>query len=208
MVGGIAAGLAWKVVGWFFGLFVAKSVSYNAIYSSFAIILLSMIWLYVSWLIVLMGGVISFLHQHPRYLLFRNKTPELSHRQQEYLGFLIMFLVGKAYYDGTRPWTLEDLSEACDLPWATIRRILLALEGNGLVVATQSEPNGFLPARAPEMISLQEVYRALRSVANEPTITNPKFAEGVPELVMKLEATASGVLNEEALSDLIHRNPA
>lgn len=207
LIGGIAAGLAWKTVGWLFGIFVAKSVSYNAIYSSFAIILLSMIWLYLSWLIVLLGGVISFLHQHPRYLLYKNQKPELSHRQQEYLGFLIMYLVGKAHYEGKAPWTLHALADASDLPWETIRQMLQILEQAGLVIAVQSDANGYFPARPPEKISLEEIYIAVRSHAKHLTLTNPKVAESVLEWAMQLEAAALGALREGTLSDLIHRNP-
>jgi membrane protein len=207
LIGGVAAGLAWKMVGWLFGIFVVKSVSYNAIYSSFAIILLSMIWLYVSWLIVLLGGVISFLHQHPRYLLYKNQKPELSHRQQEYLGLLIMYLIGKAHYEGKVPWTLYALADASELPWEAVRKMLQILEREKLVIPVQSEPNGFLPARAPETISLKEIYIALRSFDKELTVTNPKMAENVMKTVIQLEEAALGALSERTLSDFIHRNP-
>ena len=59
-VAGIAGGVLWQSAGWAFALFVASSTRYAAIYSSFAILVLFLIWLYVSWLILLFGADISF----------------------------------------------------------------------------------------------------------------------------------------------------
>ena len=48
-----------------FAVFVATSTRYSAIYSSFAILILFMIWLYVSWLTLLVGASVAFYRQHP-----------------------------------------------------------------------------------------------------------------------------------------------
>jgi membrane protein len=204
LVGGIAAGLTWKLGGWLFGIFVAKSTSYNAIYSSFAIILLSMIWLYVSWLIVLLGGVVSFLYQYPRYLLHKNKRPDLNYRQQEHFGFLVLYLIGKAYYEGKPPWTLHALADAIDQPWEAVRQVLQRLGQAGFVIAVQSEPNAYLPARAIETIGLKEVYASLRDLnGQEPTALPPENGDAVLALTNRIEEAAMAVLEGQTLSDLI-----
>ena len=205
LVGGLTAGLSWKMVGWLFGIFVAKSASYNAIYSSFAIILLSVIWLYVSWLIVLLGGVISFLHQHPRYLRHKNKKPDLTNRQLETLGFLIMYLIGRAYYEGKAPWTLYALADAVDLPWEAVQHMLQGLEKSGFVIAIQSEPNAYLPARAPETISLKAIYACLRAFEGQEymTVINSKIGKNVLDLADHIENAALAVLDGQTLNDLI-----
>ena len=64
----MVAGVAWQSAGWGFARFVANSSQYEAIYSGFAIIILFMIWLYVSWIVVLTGASIGFYIQHPEYL--------------------------------------------------------------------------------------------------------------------------------------------
>src|SRR5690606_36027837 len=62
--GGIFAGVGWKLGGTAFAAFVAGSGSYAAIYSSFAILVLFLIWIYVSWSIVLGGAEIAYLVDH------------------------------------------------------------------------------------------------------------------------------------------------
>jgi membrane protein len=65
LIGGIVAGVGWKLAGTAFAAFVAGSGRYAAIYSSFAIVILFLVWLYVSWLIVLVGGEVAYFCQYP-----------------------------------------------------------------------------------------------------------------------------------------------
>ena len=58
----------WQGVGWIFSRFIATSTQYTAIYSGLAIVILLMIWVYIAWLIVLVGASVAFYHQNPEYL--------------------------------------------------------------------------------------------------------------------------------------------
>ena len=79
-VGGLTAGICWQVAGMAFAAFVASSGRYSAIYSSFAVLILFLIWLYVGWLIVLAGAQVAYYHQYPSaYLLhLSRKTPNTA----------------------------------------------------------------------------------------------------------------------------------
>src|SRR6266850_8574870 len=67
VVGGLVAAVLWQTVGWGFTVFVASSTRYYAIYSSFAILLLFLLWLHVGWVIVLLGAQVAYAHQHIRF---------------------------------------------------------------------------------------------------------------------------------------------
>ncbi|MGR9086908.1 MAG: YhjD/YihY/BrkB family envelope integrity protein [Gammaproteobacteria bacterium] len=205
LIGGILGGVGWKAAGWVFATFVTQSASYNAIYSGFAIVILFMFWLYVSWLTLLLGGAISFYHQHPIYLHYFGKCPELSHREQEFLGFFLMYLIGRAHYDGKAPWTVIALSDAVSLPWETVRTTLKVLEQNEILVSLKSEPESFLPAKAPETLELTEIYRALRKldVLEERRNWESRQFSRVAELMTQMEQSAGAVLNGLTLRDLL-----
>ena len=68
LVGGVIAGVLWKITGWGFATFIASSAKYAAIYSSFAILILLLIWMYLSWLILLVGSQIAYFVQNPKYM--------------------------------------------------------------------------------------------------------------------------------------------
>jgi membrane protein len=65
LVGGVTAGLLWHVASAGFAAFVVNSLYYTVVYSSFAILMVFLIWLYVGWLIVLVGGEVAYVYQHP-----------------------------------------------------------------------------------------------------------------------------------------------
>lgn len=65
LIGGFIAGILWETAGWLFASFVVNSGNYTVVYSSFAVLVLFMIWLYLSWLILLIGAAISYYHQYP-----------------------------------------------------------------------------------------------------------------------------------------------
>ena len=67
LVGGLVAAVLWQTVGWGFAVFVASSTRYYAIYSSFAILLLFLLWLHVGWVIVLLGAQVAYAHQYIRF---------------------------------------------------------------------------------------------------------------------------------------------
>ncbi|HET6513726.1 MAG TPA: YihY/virulence factor BrkB family protein, partial [Thermodesulfovibrionales bacterium] len=90
LVGGIFAGIVWKIMGLVFASFIVTSTQYSAIYSGFALGILFLIWLYWSWFILLVGARVSFYHQYPRLLDFRKESLRLSTRQREKLAMLIM----------------------------------------------------------------------------------------------------------------------
>jgi membrane protein len=205
LIGGVLGGLGWKVAGWVFATFVTESENYNAIYSGFAIVILFMFWLYVSWLTLLIGGVISFYHQHSGYLQFGGQAPELNHKQQEYTGFYLMYLIGKAYYEGKTAWSVNALAETLALPAEVVLEMLTRLEKNGLLVALHSEPESFLPARALETLRLQEIYQAMREPEGdrESSMGNIQFPGKIRELLARMEQSASAILADLTLRDWV-----
>ena len=74
--GGLFAGVLWQSASMAFATFVASAGNYNAIYSGFAILIFLLIWLYVGWLILMLGCRLSFYIAHPEYcLLYTSPSP-------------------------------------------------------------------------------------------------------------------------------------
>ena len=68
LVGGFAGGILWASAGAFFATFILYASRTQLIYSGFAVAITTLIWLYLSWLILLIGAQIAFYYQHYRYL--------------------------------------------------------------------------------------------------------------------------------------------
>lgn len=107
--GAVVAGVLWQALGIVFTSFVGGSSSYTAIYSGLAILLVFMIWLYLSWIILLIGSGISFYHQHPEYLKWEKLDLHLSTRMRDQLALQAMVNIARAHDDrqfagGLQPW--------------------------------------------------------------------------------------------------------
>jgi membrane protein len=163
LVGGIFAGVLWQTAGWGFASFIVKSTKYAAIYSGFAILIMFMIWLYISWLILLVGAQVSFYHQYPQFLFLKKEELLLSSRLKERLALLIMFLIGSSHYRKSPPCTLNTLVDRLGLPVEPVQDVLTVLQTRGLVTESSDEPPSYLPARDIETITLREILGFIRS---------------------------------------------
>ena len=164
--GGTIAGLAWKLTGNLFSSFVANSASYSAIYSSFAAVILFMLWLYVSWLILLLGGAIAFHIQYPRYLHYSSRNPRLSILSLEQLGLTLMYLIGFRHYRGEEALTLHRLADAVNLPWEPVGTLLDTLCHHHLLVVTNGDDSAYQLARDTDAIRVRDILSAVRTTGD------------------------------------------
>ena len=58
MIGGVIAGAVFEVTKRVFGLYVAHFANYKLVYGAFAAVPVFLLWLYVSWLVVIFGAVL------------------------------------------------------------------------------------------------------------------------------------------------------
>src|ERR1022692_461051 len=78
LIGGVTAGIIWAVVGYAFSAFIVYSSHMVAVYTGFAIVLSALIWIYVSWLILLIGAQLACYVQFPAYLRHGRELIERS----------------------------------------------------------------------------------------------------------------------------------
>ena len=163
LIGGVVAGFLWQSAGWGFALFAGASTQYAAIYSSFAILILFMIWLYVSWLILLLGASIAFYWQRPEYLVAEAGEPRLSNRMRERLALMVMRLVAQHHLQGRPAWTLSGLVQTLGMPMHAVEAILAALKQAGMLAETADDPPAYLPARDLGMVGVADLLAEVRA---------------------------------------------
>jgi membrane protein len=166
------AGILWNVVGWAFAGFVSTANNYTAIYSGFATPILFMIWLYVGWLILLVGATIAFYRQHPEYLSSRQLTGHLSAEDRERLALQAVCLIGERFYGQQSPPSAERIASALLVPANAVEQILEPLQLQGLLASTDHDPPGYLPGCPWEDSSvnlvLEETFWATRGRGGPP----------------------------------------
>jgi len=192
LIGGIAGGVAWQTAGWGFAVFVASSNQYAAIYSSLAILILFMIWLYLSWLILLFGASVAFYVQHPEYLYVSGGEPRLSNRMRERLALSAMSLVAGRFLAGERMPSLLDFTRLLGMPIHVLQTVLEALERRQLLLQSTDDPPLYLLARDPSRISVMQVLDTVR-VAGEERFFSPEHLPSPPPVDEILERMRQGL---------------
>ncbi|MGD2019883.1 MAG: YihY/virulence factor BrkB family protein [Thiohalocapsa sp.] len=203
LVGAAVAGVLWLMAGDLFGQFMAGSTRYAAIYSGLAILILFMIWLYIAWIIVLVGANIAFYAQYPEYLMSRDRDLRLSNRLRERLALLLMQAVVRRHYSGADAVDDETLAHDLGMPLTNVRNQVELLTDAGYLVATASDPPRYVPAQAPERVKVRALLRHVRRFGEDQSAT-PSLPTGAPvaQLETCLQQAMDDALGEMSLKDL------
>ena len=210
LVGGVVAGVLWETGGWGFAAFITSSTKYTAIYSGFAIVIMFMIWLYVSWLILLLGAQVAYYFQNPTLLYSRHGEWRLSNEGREKVAILAVLLIGYNYYHQLTWWSLESLAKRMNIPSLSLRPILTVLEKNGLISESGEEPSTYFPARDIETIKLVTVIEAIRhdeeslwsASRQDPEVTQ------IGEIMKRVDNAIDSALEQQTIKDLVMTSPA
>ena len=203
LLGGLFAGILWETVGWGFASFIVSSTKYAAVYSGFATVILFLFWLYLSWLVLLLGASISFYHQNPAYQVPGGTHKLLGSHAREALALEILCLVGKAYQDGSKHWTLDNLVEQLSLPMEIVNEVLDKLLSQEYLVHAGDDSPYFVPGRDLQTIAIKEVLDVVRGDISTNS-TNEPFADGnVIKLLDELDSMTDKHLENKTIKDLI-----
>ncbi len=207
LIGGVVGGVAWQTAGWAFAVFVASSNTYSAVYSGLAILILFMIWLYLSWLILLFGASVAFYIQRPEYLYAKGGEPRLSNRMRERLGLSVMSLIAGRFLAGQRMPSLPDFSRLLGAPIHTLQIVLDALENRELVVQSGDDPPAYLPARDLALISVNQVLEIVRAAGEDRFLSPgrlpaPPAVDSVLEQIRQAITTSVGDMTLNELASL------
>ncbi|MDH3386836.1 MAG: YihY family inner membrane protein [Gammaproteobacteria bacterium] len=204
--GAVIAGLLWQTSGIAFTSFVGGSTRYTAIYSGFAVLLVFMIWLYLSWVILLIGASISFYHQHPECLKWNNVDIHLSSRMRNQLAMQSMVCIARAHdrQIDLIP-SLENLAGYQQVPADVLRRILDVLQRDGLLRQSTENPPRYLPAASLQRVRLVDILRSAHQAEDDSYGASFCNDDQVSMLLKGLEQAVASQLGSQTLGDFIKK---
>jgi membrane protein len=200
LIGGVTAGVIWALVGKFFTTFIVYSSQMMAVYTGFAIVLTTLIWVYLSWLILLIGAQLAFYVQFPEYLRHGQEPVELTGSAREQAGLAVMYLIGRDYGSGKNYWTGNSLAAELDIPGTALAPVLACLERGGLIVATDKEQ--FLPARDLAGIQLINVIDSIRTRQTGRLMVDMHCVAPASLVMGEVEAAIRECLGDRSVKDL------
>jgi len=164
VLGGIAAGTLYQILQWGYITFQVNVSKYNAIYGGFAALPLFLVWLELSWLIVLLGAEISFAYQNVDTYEFEPDCLNVSYSFKKLLTLSIVHLLVKNFERGDKPLASDAVAHALEIPARLTRQILYELVSCGLLCEVAGEGDRdvcFQPGLSITSLSIQYVLERL-----------------------------------------------
>ena len=212
LIGATLAGLVWTALRYGYASFAAQTFRYGVLYGSLGAIPLFLLWLYLSWLVVLAGARLAYALQNAR---FQSLWPVLvGHPRGKELAAV------RVVQQLTRTWLGEGgsqdraaIARDIELPEDVVQPILEALRDADLV--HEGRHSGWSPARDPAELTLGQVAAALWGQGlgipdgPDPTLPAPDLAQ-IDGVLLAADAEASKRLQSWTwvdLADLQRRPP-
>jgi len=201
LVGGLAGGFLWASAGAFFATFILYASRTQLIYSGFAVAITTLIWLYLSWLILLIGAQLAFYFQQPAFLRIGRREPRLSNSMRERLALNVMYLVGKAFRDPDASTSIREISQQLSMPSIALAPVTNALESAALLITTENEE--LLPGREMARIPLNDILAVVRTQGETGSFRDPAWTAEIDALGAEMDSALARVSAEKTLSDLL-----
>ena len=187
LVGAIVAAILWRIAGEIFAQFVVDSSNYAAIYSGFATLILFLIWLFISWLIFLLGGQLAYFYQFPEMTLESNEStgPE-DYRTR--LVLMVMYMIGSRHLKSEERWNIPMLVKQFNHVAEDVRETVNYLVSCNLLVIVDDDRSSILLAKDMENIS---IYHLLKISKKLPIVASKNIhlsCEPVDQLLSRVDS--------------------
>jgi membrane protein len=204
-VGGVTAAILWQLAGVAFAALVAGSASYAAIYSSFAVLVVSLIWLQAAWLVVLIGGQVAYADQHPSSYAAARRPHGLLFRER--IGLAALIEITRRYLSDQPPYRVDEVARAIEAPQATLEELVDVFVAHGTLVRAK-EPESVVLAHPPEQILVVELLAVIRDPASVDAWTPEPRVNGVSEVLHRRDEALQNALGGVTLGSLTAETPS
>jgi membrane protein len=167
--GAAVAALVWMAAKSIFGYCITELELYRTVYGVMALIPMTVVWVYITWLTVLFGLQLTYTTQHLKSL----DAAEIAAARKTEEHFIandltiinIVREIAAAFQDNQAPIPPEEICSKLGIPAEFGQKILDHLVNSKLIVRTSEPEVGFLPATDPANIKLSDIIEAIASTA-------------------------------------------
>ncbi len=194
--GAAVAALVWVVARILFGYSVTQWKLYSTLYGALALIPITVLWIYITWLIVLFGLQLTFTTQHLKTLdaaeIAAAKKTEEYFIANDLTAINIVRQVAAGFEANSAPVSSEIICSKLDIPGEFGSRVLDHLVATGILIKSAEPRVGYIPAQDPANIKLSEIADAVA-----------KAGFGQPEELDQISRSQRSVLAQYNLKQIL-----
>ena len=158
LLGGVIGGTIYVIVQWGYFLFQLGVNQYGTIYGSFVALPLFLVWVQLSWFVLLFGAEVARADQTLEWHEFEGTVQELSVHYKHLLSLWIVHGSVMRYLKGKPPLSLEILLRSHRVPFALGESLLKELTASGILIEAAS---GYIPRAPAEELTIADVLEAI-----------------------------------------------
>ena len=159
--GGIIGGTLWQLSQWAYIHYQFGFRSYTEIYGALSQLPIFLIWIFLSWVILLLGAEIAFAHQNVASYRLRKRWSTQPTANQSYWGLQLLLLVWERFEAGGPPPTVAELAERLESPLEETHALVSLLEKLGALKASGDNGRDVLPARDMKHLKVFDLVEGL-----------------------------------------------
>jgi membrane protein len=203
ILGGLATALAIEATKYAFVRFAVRIMlrSYSSVYGPLGLVPLVLVWIYTSWLLVLLGAEIAHSLQNLRLLEAEDRRRRDDEPINGLLAAQLLAAVAATHEVGGAGHPKEKLVTEFGLTPDNVERVVARLKTRGLIAEVRGDMNGYVPGRPAATIKLEEVLAVFRSSDIE--IAHGATSPALTDLVGELDETRRKRIAGVTIADLM-----
>jgi membrane protein len=206
LIGALVGGVFFELAKNLFANSIGRSVRYSTIYGSLAVIPIFLVWLYITWIIVLVGLEIGFTHQHFAALVRSSAVGGRDQGDRAVIGLQLFLHLARRFHNGKDPPTTDELSRRFLVSTGSADRHIDLLVAAGLArrVAFGSGLEGVVPARSLGQVRVREVIAAFLPRADEEFRQRPIELVSI-DVMNEVRDAGLAAVGDTSVLDLVQR---
>jgi membrane protein len=169
LIGGLVAGILWTLAAWAYVTFNVGLAKYTFFFSALALFPMMLAWIYLSWLILLFGALVTFAYQNEKTFALERLSQQATYAYREAVAVRLMIEMARRFAGGEAAFSVGELATEWNVPSRLIHEALEILVEAKLVTLCSTEPATYQPGRATGAICIRDVVKALREHGKDPS---------------------------------------
>ena len=162
VIGSFFAAIFWEIGKRIFSFFVGHFANYQQIYGPISAVLLFLLWIEVSWLIILFCCEISYDIQHQGELKQAAFAKDKDRRKyREFFALKVIRMLIEQFKEGKGALKNSHIAKRLGASPDLIEEILQSLKDRNIIEEVRGRRNSYILARNPKLISFAEAIFSL-----------------------------------------------
>ena len=203
-LGGILAGTLWEFAKYGYAIYSASSNTYSTIYGSLGALPVFLVWLYLTWMIVLIGAEISFASQNIKTYREERRTTNVSQQFKEFLALDLVAFICDSFDKGQGAVTISQITEKFKIPIRLVNEVLFNLTSAEILLETGEMERYYCPAKPLNDITVKNVLDSLRSMGDTPPkFQSTKYMKHIHKMLHDIDQAVTKASGEKNFKEIL-----